>query len=175
MLETRLPYSSPSTLPRHQARPAPRRVMPAVAPVHPGRAVPRPAVPRRVARRTLVLSRLARSEARMLTVAVAVATLMCATLVIYLAAYAHVTYLGLEQAAAHRQLNQEISANHRLQVEQANLQDRGRIVNEALKMHMTLYTGPTTYVTAPTADAQPNAGGINGGTTTDANGTTGGH
>jgi hypothetical protein len=175
MLETRLSYSSPSTLPRPGTHTAPRRVKPAAAPVHPGRAVPRPAVPRRASRRGIVLSRLARSEARMLTVAVAVATLMCVTLVIYLAAYAHVTWLGLEQSAAHRQLSREISINHRLQVEQANLQDRGRIVTEALKMHMALYTGPTTYVTAPSADAQANAGGVNGGTTTDADGTTGGY
>jgi cell division protein FtsL len=168
MLETRLPLSSlPSTLPLPAVRPAPRREPPpAFAPRQAPR-VSRPTVPRRAARRALVRSRLARSEARMLTLAVAVTALMCAVLVVYLAAYAHVTQLGLEQAAAHRQLAQEISDGRQLEVEQAELQDRGRIVAEARKLHMTLYTGPMTYVTASGNNAPPGAEGGEGDTSAD--------
>ncbi len=178
MLETRLPISSlPSTLPRPAAHPVPRReragsVAARAVPAVP--AVQRPS-PHRAPRPQPVRSRLARSEARMLALAVAVTALMCAVLVVYLAAYARVTQLGLEQSAAHRQLAQEVMENHRLAVEQAELQDRGRIVAEAGKLHMALYTGPTTYVTAGGAGAPPDTQGESGGTTADDGDTTGGH
>ena len=103
----------------------------------------------------------------MLTLAVGVTALMCAVLVIYLAAYAHVTQLGLEQDDAHQQWIQAERENHLLQVQQAELQNPASIATRAAHLGMTLYTGPTIYVTASTGQ------GANSGTT--ANNAAGNH
>jgi cell division protein FtsL len=154
MLDTRIPSSSLSpTLPRRSAATQSRRrssgaasAFSTTAYVRPDRTIPRPPTSRPTARRTVAQSRMARSEARMLALAVAVTTLMCGVLVIYLAAYAHVTWLGMEQAQAREQLTLAIRENHRLQMNLADLKDPAHIIAAAKAQGMTLYTERPAYV-----------------------------
>ena len=170
MLDTRMPSVAPTrldtgldtgTLPR----PAPR-----AAPARPPLVRERPPVrpePRRTGR-----SRMARSEARLLAFAVAGCSLMCAVLVIYLAAYAHVCQLGLEQSRARADLRVARQKNDVLQAELARLQCPARVAARAEKMGMTLGGRHATYLSMQdTADADDGSGrglqGMNGGTSAD--------
>ena len=150
MLETRSP--SVSTPPRPMARPAAR---PAHASWTPSvytrdstarEAAPRPVPSARSAARRAGRSRMARSEARLLTVAVVGTALMCAVLVIYLAAYAHVSQLGLEQARARAQLRQARLLNDQLEAQVARLQSPTRVAAAAQAMGMAPASTPVTYI-----------------------------
>lgn len=157
MLETRM--SSAGTLPRSSARilwtPPPSRESTA-------RALPaaRPAV--RPASRRSKRNRLVRSEARLLTVAVSATALMCAVLLVYLAAYAHVTQLGLEQSQAKAELHAAQQENDRLQAQFTILQSPRRVAAAAQKLGMTLGGRPATYISAPDEAARTAAGGRDG-------------
>ena len=161
MLETRTPSVSPAKL---GARPLPR----------PAAARPLPAARPAPARS----GRMARSESRLLTFAVAGTALMCAVLLVYLAAYAHISQLGLEQSRARAQLRMARQENDVLQAQLAGLQNPAHIVASALKMGMTAGTGHATYLfvrgaAARTADGGNGDGqgfqGTNGGTSADGN------
>ena len=73
---------------------------------------------------------------------------MCAVLVIYLAAYAHVCQLGLEQSRARTQLRLARQQNDVLQAELARLQCPARVAARAEKMGMTVGTRHATYLSA---------------------------
>jgi hypothetical protein len=60
----------------------------------------------RVKRNAVAIDRLARSEARLLAVVLIVTALACGSLVFYLAAYAQVASLGIQQSAARVKLRQ---------------------------------------------------------------------
>jgi cell division protein FtsL len=168
MLETRVPISSlPITLPRSHTRSAPERtrtapvrerrasVQTAVPSARPERISAPITIPRRRSREAIIRSRLARSEARLLALTVTVTSLMCAVLVIYLAAYAHVTQLGLEKDMAKRQLSQMTRQNQQLQVTLTKLQDRSRITAAARALHMVPYTSSPVYINADGSVIQP--------------------
>jgi len=101
------------------------------------RAAETPAVPRPVAAPPAQLDRLARSEARLLAMAVACTVSVCALLVIFLAEYAHVTYLGIKQANDRTTLRALQSENALLTSECAHLQSPDRIASGAVYLGMT--------------------------------------
>ncbi|MGI4787391.1 MAG: hypothetical protein ACRYFS_00930 [Janthinobacterium lividum] len=82
-------------------------------------------------------SRLGRSEMRLMGLATACTALVCAMLLLYLAAYAHVTQLGIEQAQARGQLRQNQIRNELLKAERNTLESPQRIVAAATMQGMT--------------------------------------
>ncbi len=192
MLETRMPSASPmnlsaSPLPRRAdgtGRPAPsspyaRYAREAAAREGQARdSEERARPPARTAAHRNGRNRMARSEGRLLTFAVAATTLMCAVLVIYLAAYAHVSQLGLDQARARVALRQARLDNDILQAKLARLQSPSRIAAAAHGLGMTADTRPATYLSAQDTAAQTADDGdtqniqvANGGTSADGNAT----
>jgi len=121
-------------------------------------------------------SRLARSEARLMGIAVTSAVVVCALIVIYLAAYAHVTLLGIDQARARVQLRQDQQRNETLRATRDYLQSPDRVAAAATALGMTTRGDtPVQYIVSGSSrDAVPANGndsepqqGINGGTTAD--------
>ncbi len=94
-------------------------------------------------------SRLAQSEMRLMGLATACTGLVCALLLLYLAAYAHVTQLGIDQAQARAQLRQNQLRNALLQAERNSLECPQRIEAAAAAQGMTPRGAtPVNYVTA---------------------------
>ena len=113
-------------------------------------AAARAARPRRTGR-----SRMARSEARLLAFAVAGTALMCAVLVIYLAAYAHVSQLGLEQARARRSCARPACRMTSFRRSWRGLQSPARVIAAAPGAgHGACGTRPATYIPAQDTAAQ---------------------
>ena len=126
-------------------------------------------------------SRLNRSEMRLMGFATACTAVVCALLLLYLAAYAHVTQLGIEQAHARGQLHQNQLRSELLQAERNSLESPQRIVAAAVAQGMTPRGAtPVNYVAAAQTGAahsdmkQDSASlasdwdqGSNGGTTED--------
>ena len=181
MLETRLPLNSSRTrradLPAHRvgaSRPASRgntALDPALA--APARQHVRPSAAR-------PQSRLARSEMRLMGVATTSTAIVCALLLLYLAAYAHVTQLGIEQAQARVQLRRNQVQNEMLQSERDRLESPQRVIAAATAGGMTPRgAAPVNYI--PACAAQPKQAqegtkiaadweqDTNGGTTADNN------
>jgi cell division protein FtsL len=102
-------------------------------------------------------SRLARSEMRLMGLATACTGIVCALLLLYLAAYAHVTQLGIEQAQARGQLRQNQVRSELLQAERNSLESPQRIIAAAMAQGMTARGGtPVNYITANQNDVQQN-------------------
>ncbi len=120
-------------------------------------------------------SRLARSEMRLMGLATACTAIVCALLLLYLAAYAHVTQLGIDQAQARTQLRQNQLRNALLQTERNSLESPQRIAAAAARQKMVPRGAtPVNYVAARKEIGQPGrkiaAGweqGRDGGTTED--------
>ena len=105
-------------------------------------------------------SRLARSEMRLMGLATVCTAVACALLLVYLAAYARVTQLGIAQAAARTQLHQNQIRNELLQAERNSLECPQRIETAALALGMTPRGAtPVNYITAQkSAAAQQDSG-----------------
>lgn len=151
MLDTRM--TPISTRPRRpsSARPELRSERLHVRPSAPvASALRQPAAePTRRALPSARTSRLAQSEMRLMGLATACTAVACALLLVYLAAYAHVTQLGIAQAAARTQLHQNQIRNELLQAERNSLECPQRIETAALALGMTPRGAtPVNYVRA---------------------------
>jgi hypothetical protein len=91
--------------------------------------------------------RLARSETRLVGAAVACTSLFCFLLVVYLAAYANVTSLGIQQAQAAKALRSAQQQNEILRAELAAARSPEHIVASAQLQGMVLASGRACYVT----------------------------
>jgi len=116
-------------------------------------------------------SRLARSEARLLALAVTATALMCAVLVVYLAAYARVQQIGLEQTQALSERHRLTLEHDQLQKQLADLQCPARVARAAQAQGMTQGGVAAKYINASDGAAQTADGRelqvANGGTTAD--------
>ena len=145
MLETRLPPPNsrtrrPDDVPRPVTRTtrtprtygnaalAPERVPPAAAP-ETSRRTPRSD---RAAH-----ARLARSEMRLMGLATVCTAVVCGLLLLYLAAYAQVTRLGIAQAEARVTLRQNRLQNEMLRAERDRLQSPASVIARATALGMT--------------------------------------
>ncbi len=152
MLDTRM--SPISTRPRRSssARPELRpELRPRIRPdARAGSALRQPVEePARRALPSAQTSRLARSEMRLMGLATACTAVACALLLVYLAAYAHVTQLGIAQASARTLLHQNQVRNELLQAERNALECPQRIEAAAAAQGMTPRGAtPVNYVTA---------------------------
>ena len=166
MLETRMPPSTTRTRRSHSsAQPAPS---PGTRPAAPQTRVreqsPREQAAAPAIRRPLPsarTSRLARSEMRLMGLATACTAVVCALLLLYLAAYAHVTQLGIEESQARAVLRQNQVRNELLQAERNTLESPQRITAAAVAQGMIPRgSTPIDYVAArpePTEAAQSGA------------------
>ena len=164
MLETRMtPISSRTG--RSEARTAAARPLTAPRTNLRSQAVPEPSSADAV-RRALPSarqSRLARSEMRLMGLATACTGLVCALLLLYLAAYANVTQLGIQQAQARTQLRQNQIRSELLQAERNSLESPQRIVAAATAQGMTPRGAtPVDYVTTKQNSVEQNGTGQNG-------------
>lgn len=147
MLETKQPTREETA--RTSARP-----LPASSP-RPGSRIPaaRPVsapVPTRTPRRGKALpDRMARSEARLLTMAVTCTAVVCALLVLYLAAYAHIASLGINQAQMRTALRQKRLDNETLKATLAGLQNPDHVAAFALAKGMTRDPRRIDYIAPP--------------------------
>ncbi|WP_301002407.1 hypothetical protein [Capsulimonas corticalis] len=103
------------------------------------------------------VDRLARSEARLMMAAGTCTTIFCAILVIYLAAYARVTNLGLAQSHARVQLRQLSQDNQTLRAQLAQVQSPDRIVAQAKSLGMTPGANQVCYIGQNGAAVQANS------------------
>ena len=111
----------------------------------PGLPQPRPAVKPQ-------MSRLGRSEMRLMGLATTCTAIVCGLLLLYLAAYAHVSQLGYDQAEARVQLRHIQLQNESLRAERDRLQSRRHIIQEALALGMMPRgSTPISYITARAA------------------------
>lgn len=114
---------------------------------------------------------------RLMGLATTCTAIVCGLLLLYLAAYAHVSQLGYDQAEARTQLRQNQLRNESLRAERDRLQSRHYVIGKAIALGMTPYGAtPIRYITARpghlgrTEDAAKTADGeqgIHGGTTAD--------
>lgn len=153
MLETRQPTREDTA--RTSARPLPAastrphaqvpsaRPSPASVPSH----SPRPS---RSPRRGKALpDRMARSEARLLTMAVTCTAVVCALLVLYLAAYAHIASLGINQSQMRTALRQKRLDNETLKATLAGLRNPDHVAAFALAKGMTRDPRRIDYIAPP--------------------------
>ena len=149
MLETRTPSNSNRTrrldaLPRPNARAARSAIGNTAL-----ETVSASPLPRR-ASATPRISRLGRSEMRLMGLATTCTAIVCGLLLLYLAAYAHVSQLGYNQAEARTQLRQNQLQNESLRAERDRLQSRHHVIQMALAMGMTPRGAtPISYISAP--------------------------
>jgi cell division protein FtsL len=152
MLDTRMPPVSPRTRrSQSSARPEVRfHAGPAASPRPKERAAREQfAEPVRRALPSARTSRLARSEMRLMGLATVCTAGVCALLLLYLAAYAHVTQLGIAQAQARTQLHQNQLRNELLQAERDSLESPQRIEAAAAMQGMTPRGAtPVNYISA---------------------------
>jgi cell division protein FtsB len=96
-------------------------------------------------------SRLGRSEMRLMGLATTCTAIVCGLLLLYLAAYAHVSQLGYNQAQARVQLRQNQLTNESLRAERDRLQSRHYVIQQALAQGMAPRGAtPIRYITAQT-------------------------
>lgn len=121
-------------------------------------------------------NRLSRSEMRLMGIATACTAVVCALLLLYLAAYAQVTQLGIAQAQARTELHHNQMRRQLLEAERNSLESPQRIEAAAAAEGMTPRgTTPIDYISVRQAEnsaqengAQENAqGNSTGGTTED--------
>ena len=94
-------------------------------------------------------SRLGRSEMRLMGLATTCTAIVCGLLLLYLAAYAHVSQLGYDQAQARVQLRQNQLTNESLRAERDRLQSRHYVIQQALAQGMAPRGAtPIRYITA---------------------------
>ncbi len=99
-------------------------------------------------------ARLARSEARLLALAISGTALVCGLLVVYLAAYAHVTLLGIDQAQIRVAVRQKRLDNETLRADLAALQSPDRIAAAAQgTLGMTRAPRRVDYIVPPLPQA----------------------
>ena len=110
---------------------------------------------------------MARSEARLLTAAIAFTVVVCGLLVIYLAAYARVTLLGIDQAQARTSLRAKSLQNETLKAQLADLGSPTRIKAYAVKMKLTKDARRTDYI-KPASGLPTQTASADGVATTDA-------
>lgn len=152
MLETSQPSREGTT--RTAARP-----LPASTPRPALRPASTPLLPARRGRPARTPDRLARSEARLLTMAISCTAVVCALLVMYLAAYAHISLLGDEQAQMRTTLRQKRLENEQLRDTLALLQSPDHVSAAAVTLGMTRdpsrvdYIAPAPNAPQRTADA----------------------
>lgn len=145
MLETKQPTREetartsarplPASSPRPGARPPSAR--PASAPARKGRLAAR------------LPDRIARSEARLLTMAVTCTAVVCTLLVLYLAAYAHITQLGINQSQMRTALRQKRLDNETLKSTLAGLRNPDHVAAFALAKGMTRDPRRVDYIAPP--------------------------
>ena len=82
----------------------------------------------------------------MLSVALACTVTVCCLLVVYLAAYAHVDQLGINQATMRSKLHQERMDNEILKAEYAALRDPNRIAAFAANLQMVRGAQHVVYI-----------------------------
>ncbi len=179
MLDTRMPPIS--TRPRRSypsaqpgASPRPARSPAQAAPVREQIA---PDGPVRRALPSARSSRLSRSEMRLMGLATTCTAVVCALLLLYLAAYAQVTQLGIAQASARTELRRSQLRSQLLQAECNTLESPQRITAAAAAEGMVPRgRTPVNYVAAPpltkdiaqnTSTQEANSQGNHGGTTED--------
>ena len=163
MLDTRMPPVSPRTRRSYtSAQPAPasrlqargQTVREQAVRVQTAREQDAPEPARRSLPSTRT-SRLARSDMRMMSLAIASTAAVCALLLLYLAAYAHVTQLGIAQSQARTQLHDNQIRNALLQAQRNALESPQRIEAAAAAQGMTPRgAAPVNYIAAQTASAQ---------------------
>lgn len=150
MLETRTQPTSNrtrrlDTLPRSGARPsgAARSAIGNTAlETVPARPLPRSAPTPRT-------SRLGRSEMRLMGLATTCTAVVCGLMLLYLAAYAHVSQLGYAQANARVKFRQLQFQNESLRAERDRLQSRRYVIQEAVALGMRPRgETPIHYITA---------------------------
>ena len=95
-------------------------------------------------------SRLGRSEMRLMGLATTCTAVVCGLLLLYLAAYAHVSQLGYDQAEARVQLRHYQLQNESLRAKRDFLQSRTHVIRAAIALGMTPRgSTPITYIAAP--------------------------
>lgn len=97
-------------------------------------------------------ARLSRSEARLLTMAISCTVVVCALLVLYLAAYAHVTLLGMRQAKLRTELRQKRLENETLKATLAVSLNPDRVAERAADLGMTRDHKRVDYISPPPVD-----------------------
>lgn len=124
-------------------------------------------------------SRLSRSEMRLMGLATTCTAVVCALLLLYLAAYAQVTQLGIAQAAARTELHQNQLRSQLLQAERNSLESPQRIVAAAATQGMVPRgRTPVNYIRNRVQEAKiqdagtQDAGTQDGGRLGDSGGTT---
>lgn len=146
MLETRTPPDSNRTrrldaLPRSASRDAADRRPAVPGGVTSGNVVFRPAPSQeRPAARPAAsprARRMGRAEVRLMGLATTCTAVVCGLLLVYLAAYARVTRLGIDQAEAHTLLVRRQLQNEMLRAERDRLQSPQRVVSAATALGMT--------------------------------------
>lgn len=101
-------------------------------------------------------SRLGRSEMRLMGLATTCTAIVCGLLLLYLAAYAHVSRLGYDQAQARTQLRRNQLENESLRAQRDRLQSRRFVIQEATALGMTPRgSTPVSYITARASRTRP--------------------
>ncbi len=96
------------------------------------------------------MTRLGRSEMRLMGFATTCTAIVCGLLLLYLAAYAHVSQLGYDQAEARTQLRHYQLQNESLRARRDFLQSRSHVIQAALALGMTPRgSTPVSYIAAP--------------------------
>ena len=182
MLDTRMPPTSPRTR-RSSLSARPETRLPAQgrfssrsqAQTAPAREQSAAEEPGRRALPSARSSRLGRSEMRLMGVATTCTVVACALLLLYLAAYAQVTQLGIEQSAARRVLHQNQMHRLLLEAERNTLESPQHITAAAIAQGMVPRgRTPVDYIAARNKNAQEantqeasTQGNSTGGTTKD--------
>ena len=119
-------------------------------------------------------SRLSRSEMRLMGLATTCTAVVCALLLLYLAAYAQVTQLGIAQASARTELHRNQLRSQLLQAERNSLESPQRITAAAAKQGMVPRgRTPVNYIRNHVQEANTqDAGTTGGGSLGDSGGTT---
>lgn len=146
MLETRLPPPSTPRTRRPDAAPRPvtRTTRTQGSAVLAPERVPvtAPETSRRTPRTDRAAhARLARSEMRLMGLATTCTAVVCGLLLLYLAAYAQVTRLGIAQADARVSLRQNRLQNEMLRAERDRLQSPATVIARATALGMTPRAG----------------------------------
>lgn len=86
-------------------------------------------------------------ETRLLTVAIGVTCMVCALLVVYLAAYAHVCLLGIDQSNTRTELHKAQLESETLRDRLASLQSPDHVTKSAVRLGMTRDVRHVDYIT----------------------------
>jgi len=98
-------------------------------------------------------SRLARSEARLMTAAIGATMTICGVLVLYLCSYAHIASLGMREAQARVHLRQVQADNETLLAQYASLRSPEKISAAAKALNMQNIPPTVSYIDLSRASA----------------------